>query len=116
MSAQQEQGLVPPSHGDMRGACLGWGFPWGQQWWLAAFLREGVWGHGCARQWRFVLLLLRSHWKGVQSWVKLSCSLLSSLCSSWVGATLCRDFRLADAESHFLPGTSLATAPAAASL
>ena len=136
MSPQQEQGLVPQCPGSwdcpsaissLVGTCVGdaraGGFPGVSSGGWQPSPAAGVWGHGCAYQWRFVLLLLRPAvavaWPrvgavagtGFQSPVNLSCSLSlsSSMAAGWVPP--CQGFWLADSKSHFSPGTSGATAP-----
>lgn len=116
-----------PLMGTRVGDALAGGFPGVSSGGWQPSLVEGVWGHGCAHQWCFVLLLLHPAvtvaWPGVravagtgfQSPVKLSHSLLPSPSAAAGWAPLCRGFRLTDPESYFPPGTSHATAPVAPS-
>lgn len=90
-----------PSHGDMCGGCSGWGFPWGQQRRLAAFL-----GGGCLGTWLCSSMVLcppppppGGHGGLARGqggcWDRVSepgeaepFPLALSLCGSWVGATV----------------------------
>lgn len=90
-----------PSHGDMCGGCSGWGFPWGQQRRLAAFL-----GGGCLGTWLCSSMVLcppppppGGHGGLARGqggcWDRVSepgeaepFPLALSLCGTWVGATV----------------------------